>query len=831
MSRSLLSSRLGSLVAPWALSAALLGGAACQNMAAAPATSRITGALAGQEGALVVTAPDTIVNRYASLAADANEGDESITLSRIADLMPLAEGDLLLVVQMQGATIDTSDATSYGTVQSLNGAGRYEFAHVESIEGDTVRLVTAVGRLRNSYQASGRVQVVRVPQVASLSIMAGGTLTAPAWDGRVGGIVAVHVLGSAEVHGAIDVSGRGFRGGSVDPMSRLPATDVTLFASGDQSDGGEKGEGIAGSPGDYDAMGGRYGRGAPANGGGGANAFKSGGGGGANAGSIESWTGQGRMDANPAWMFDPGVQETGHMADSSGGGRGGYTMSELGADPLAAVPGDALWGGAMRRERGGLGGHPVSTATSERIFFGGGGGAGDSPDGTAGPGGSGGGIVYLVAADVSGAGVIAANGTAGADTSGLHLDGTGGGGAGGTVVLHTGYVSGLNLRALGGHGGSQLGTLVGSQGPGGGGGGGVISSVLGDLTGQVSGGESGGNMSPTFALFPANGATVGAAGEGSGIHNLIANNPLHMPSDLEVVLRDRTLSSTPGGSALLGFAIINHGPNAVVAAELSDRFAEGSARGSWRCSSQGSAVCATESGSGALRTRVDIPAGEEIRVDIELAVSSRAAGVFAYALTAQPGVSVVDPFQPNNIAILQDALAPQADLSTKLMLPVARAQAGARSMLTLQVANAGPSLAQRIRAELTVPAGLRLAEARGEGWQCAQQDAVLSCTREELDRNQASDIEVSFDASEQPGSMEFRASVQSAETGDPRPDNNADKVQLSVDAPTSGTSAPIAMGDAGGCSVAGRASAAPQTAWVVLMAAIARMLRRRPRSA
>ena len=54
--------------------------------------------------------------------------------------MPLTKGDLLLVIQMQGAAINTSDSVSYGEVTSFNNVGYYELVTVDSVQGDAVVL-------------------------------------------------------------------------------------------------------------------------------------------------------------------------------------------------------------------------------------------------------------------------------------------------------------------------------------------------------------------------------------------------------------------------------------------------------------------------------------------------------------------------------------------------------------------------------------------------------------------------------------------------------------------------------------------------------------------
>ena len=116
--------------------------------------------------------------------------------------------------------------------------------------------------MRFDYTASGKTQIIRVPQYTKLTINAGASLTAPAWNGLIGGIVAVDVQNDMIINGNIDVSGKGFRGGSL--AGTGGAQFRTDFVSNQEDNGAEKGESIAGYQTDYDLLGGRYGRGAPA---------------------------------------------------------------------------------------------------------------------------------------------------------------------------------------------------------------------------------------------------------------------------------------------------------------------------------------------------------------------------------------------------------------------------------------------------------------------------------------------------------------------------------------------------------------------------------------
>ena len=55
-------------------------------------------------------------------------------------------------------------------------------------------------------------QAVIVPQYLSVSVAAGGTLTAPAWDGSQGGILVFQSAGAITVSGTVTMAGKGFRG-------------------------------------------------------------------------------------------------------------------------------------------------------------------------------------------------------------------------------------------------------------------------------------------------------------------------------------------------------------------------------------------------------------------------------------------------------------------------------------------------------------------------------------------------------------------------------------------------------------------------------------------
>lgn len=436
-----------------------------------------------------------VVNTYYPGAASAGAGATSINLgpSRGA-ATTITAGDLLLVIQMQDATINFTNTDSYGDgvpgapangSTALNTAGLYEYVVATNTVGAGGGTVTFSQPLTNTYTNTDattttgqrRFQVVRVPQYLDATIT--GTVTSVDWNGQTGGIVNLDVAQTLTfAGGTIDASGLGFRGGG--GLNAVGTTVVNPIQNQDYVSlstlpySGSKGEGIAGAPryvrigtstnvndtGVEGYPGGSFSRGAPANAGGGAtdpstqsNTDNTGGGGGANVG---------------------------------GGGRGGNSWPDINP-PAVAV--------------GGEGGSAFPPNVS-RVIMGGGAGAGsanDSAGGIAPSGGGGGGIVMVRANQVVGNGSIFATGVSGVQPQGT--DGGGGGGAGGTVLIQALTPSAPAL-AINVQGGQGLSSGFQEHGPGGGGGGGFIAFqnvTLGAI--NVAGGAPG-NDQPQQAGTP-----------------------------------------------------------------------------------------------------------------------------------------------------------------------------------------------------------------------------------------------------------------------------------------------------------------------------------------
>jgi gliding motility-associated-like protein len=346
-------------------------------------------------------------------------------------------GDTVLLIQMKGAVIDSTNTTTFGTITDYKNAGNYEFNYVKSKAGNVIELTNTLTR---QYDVPfGKVQLVRVPYYTSVNVS--GTLTCLPWDGSKGGVLAVNVRDTLELSADINTSGRGFLKGI------MHNSNVNTFVCGvtdhyyadNTANAAGKGEGIT-----FLSTNRNSGKGAAANGGGGGMNANSGGGGGSN-GNI--------------------------------GGRGGYE-----------------WNGGCPNYLNSLNwGFPGKTLAysnaSNKVFMGGGGGAGhcnnqfDDPSFNADyNGGNGGGLVIINTNYLKNNNrkIISKGDSAYQpvfSTTYVTHDGMGGGGAGGTVLINSNnYINTLSVDVTGGKGANMVGDIsaAGIVGPGGGGGGGVV---------------------------------------------------------------------------------------------------------------------------------------------------------------------------------------------------------------------------------------------------------------------------------------------------------------------------------------------------------------------
>ncbi|MFH2038983.1 MAG: CARDB domain-containing protein [Chloroflexota bacterium] len=312
----------------------------------------------GEDGNLTVNSGDTkYTDDYRSaLASTASSGQLNLALSSTASF---ANGQEVLVIQIQGT-----------------GAGNYEFGTIASIAGNTLTLSKNLG---NSYTVGGnsKAQVLRVMQYHDVTVQSGGVLTAHAWDGSTGGIVAFRATGIVNIQGIINANGKGFRGTTSAQFSGESYTGIGI--KGTAANGG---------------------------GGGGTGTEHKAGGGGGGYGASGS----------------PGTQQEG---GSAGSGGSSYGIADLSRLNLGSAGGSGI-----SVNPGGNGAGIIFIAGRQLLISGSitnNGSQGGSGDGNGGNGGgSGGSILIKVQNATLGTNLISASGANGTSLSGIAQGGNGG---------------------------------------------------------------------------------------------------------------------------------------------------------------------------------------------------------------------------------------------------------------------------------------------------------------------------------------------------------------------------------------------------------------------
>ena len=415
-------------------------------------------------------ASGTVVNSYAAVSSISGSN------VNVSSTTGFTAGGRAIIVQMQGATVDRTDTSTHGDISSYGTAGRFEYVEIQSVGGGVITLTAAP---TITFDTSGAVQIVSVPIYGDQTLS--GTISAPAWNGSTGGVVAIDSTGELTLSGDIDVTGLGFAGGALATTTPYDscASDQSNYTSAVTAGTGNKGGGIT-----LDSISHAARRGHNANGGGGGNITDAGGGGGGNVGA---------------------------------GGVGGRELDLCDGTPPST------------HNTGGLGGQALDYSPANRLFMGGGGGSGSEVSQAATGGDrSGGGMIFLRADTI-----VNTSGrllTIGLSSMPDDVNGADGGAAGGSVAIsvHNGITGLPTVSVAGGDGGDEANGSY-AHGTGGGGGGGAIrlnGAVCSDLNYQVDGGEAGTSVLGNSVGDPNWGAEPGDPGDCAGSYTSLPLVPL-----------------------------------------------------------------------------------------------------------------------------------------------------------------------------------------------------------------------------------------------------------------------------------------------------------------
>jgi uncharacterized repeat protein (TIGR01451 family) len=757
-------------------------------------------------------------------------GSTSITLGAAAAngaQTAIAAGDLLLIIQMQAAQINSTNTNSYGSgipgdpsgSTNLSNSGVFEFVSATNavpVTGGTLNFMGtgAGGGLLNSYSSAASTaaqgiqtfQVIRVPQYTSATLSP--ALTALPWNGAVGGVLALDISSQLTLGGTVALDGLGFRGGggidlrggagaATDTVTASPAALPALPPPAGSGTNGSKGEGIAGTP-HWVAPAlstithattatntnqpvleglpnGSFARGAPGNAGGGA------------------------TDANPA----ANDQNSGGGAGGNGGtgGTGGFGWNSAGVV-------------------GGYGG-AAFPATTSAIVMGGGGGGGTTNNGSYwdpasdtgnhdcaanctgiySSGAAGGGIVIIHAGSVTGTGTITANGQTALDPEN---DGGGGGGAGGTILIfaNSGGLGGLTVSVAGGNGGNTWpeqgpgAVFPGNRhGPGGGGGGGVIFTTSAPGSSSVAGGNPGWSTLANDAY----GATAGQPGllsTGLTITQTPGTQSGAYCAGADLAVTDSGVPNPvlpgpgPGNVITYTQTVTNNGPLDAVNAVFSETIPANTTFQSfinpggsgWNC------VTPPVGGTGSITcNNLDVAKAAATTFTLTVAVNTGVAVGTVITDVVNVSSGTTDPNLANNTAIVQITVgaANTADLSITNAASPNPVLAGNPITYTVVVTNNGPGAAANVVFSEAIPANttfVSVTPVPAGGWTCNVVAGTLTCSNPAMAAGASTTftVVVNVNAGTIAGTVISDTANVSSTTTDPNPNNNSATVNVVV---------------------------------------------------
>jgi hypothetical protein len=159
----------------------------------------------------------TILNAYAKVTG-ITSGNTIITVSNVNETNHTFNvGEQVIVMQMQDDVIgsNTSNTSSFGNLSSIANAGNYEVRTItaKTPATGTPTSITLNGALTYTYNtgANASIQVITFRNLG-VNYTTVGNITGLAWDGNIGGVIALQVSNDLTLNHSISANGIGFRG-------------------------------------------------------------------------------------------------------------------------------------------------------------------------------------------------------------------------------------------------------------------------------------------------------------------------------------------------------------------------------------------------------------------------------------------------------------------------------------------------------------------------------------------------------------------------------------------------------------------------------------------
>ncbi|WP_159586049.1 DUF7507 domain-containing protein, partial [Chelativorans xinjiangense] len=131
-------------------------------------------------------------------------------------------------------------------------------------------------------------------------------------------------------------------------------------------------------------------------------------------------------------------------------------------------------------------------------------------------------------------------------------------------------------------------------------------------------------------------------------------------ADLAITKDDGATTFTRGSNVIYTIVVSNDGPADAIGAAVNDPLPTGTTTANWTCGgATGGAICGAASGTGAINTTADLPAGSSVTYTLTLTVPAGYSGVqLTNTATVAAPVGVGDPDTSNNTASDTNAVSP-----------------------------------------------------------------------------------------------------------------------------------------------------------------------------
>jgi hypothetical protein len=175
-----------------------------------------------------------VYNTYYPGTGNPVKGSTSLTVSTpIGNATNIANGDMVLIIQMQGAEINSNNGDDYGAgiaggnasgyLNTNLAAGTFEYNIVSSYTSGTGAVTLQYGLANNYYTraysstlGAQSYQLIRVPRAYNFTINNNRSVTGTAWNGSAGGVIVLEATNTftfATSTSRVNANGIGYRGG------------------------------------------------------------------------------------------------------------------------------------------------------------------------------------------------------------------------------------------------------------------------------------------------------------------------------------------------------------------------------------------------------------------------------------------------------------------------------------------------------------------------------------------------------------------------------------------------------------------------------------------